>query len=107
MLTRCAIHVEMFGRHHGPVKADLLQQFVADQLLGLPQVPAIDPQSLSRFLARTPQHKVTVMAFSSATRASIPLRHAAQQHEHFIVAGRVQWRDEVTITPHCQCRLNG
>ena len=55
----------------------------------------VDPHTLERFLARVAQHKVTVLAFSTSTKASIPLRHAAQQHQHYVVAGRVQWRHEV------------
>jgi hypothetical protein len=73
----------------------LLQQFVADRLLELPPAPAVDPETIDRFLARVPHHKVAVLAFSTATKASIPLRHAAEQHKHNVVAGRVQWKAEV------------
>lgn len=81
-------------RHSGPLKADLLQQFVADRLLELPPAPAVDPDTIDRFLARVPHHKVAVLAFSTATKASIPLRHAAEQHKDHVVAGRVQWKAE-------------
>ncbi|DBA85275.1 TPA: DnaJ subfamily C member 16 [Trebouxia sp. C0005] len=84
-------------RHSGPLKADLLQHFVADQLLELPAAPAVDPETIDRFLARVPHHKVAVLAFSTATKASIPLRHAAEQHKHHVVAGRVQWKAEDLI----------
>ena len=83
-------------RHHGPIKSDLLQQFVADQLLQLPQVTAVTPHTLDRFLAGVAEHKVTALAFSTAAKASMPLRHAAQQHSQSVTAGRVQWKDEVT-----------
>ncbi len=82
-------------RHSGPLKADLLQQFVADRLLELPPAPVVDPETIDRFLARVPHHKVAVLAFSTATKASIPLRHAAEQHKHHVVAGRLQWKAEV------------
>ncbi|KAL0042325.1 hypothetical protein WJX77_009183 [Trebouxia sp. C0004] len=81
-------------RHSGPLKADLLQQFVTDRLLELPPVPAVDPDTIDRFLARVPHHKVAVLAFSTTTKASIPLRHAAEEHKHNVVAGRVQWKAE-------------
>ena len=85
-----------YRRHHGPIKADLLQQFVADQMLQLPQVTAVTPHTLDRFLASVAQHKVTALAFSTSAKASIPLRHAAQQHSQYVTVGRVQWKDEVT-----------
>ena len=91
----CASPPVVFCRHSGPLKADLLQQFVADQLLELPPAPAVDPDTIDRFLARVPHHKVAVLAFSTATKASIPLRHAAEQHKDHVVAGRVQWKAEV------------
>ena len=89
---------------------EALQQFVADQLLKLPQVAAVKPQSLDKFLARVPQHKVTALAFSSSSRASLPLRHAAQQHERHVVVGRVNWDAEVkpSYCPSCcTCVLMG
>ncbi len=82
-------------RHSGPLKADLLQQFVADRLLDVPPAPAVDPDTIDRFLARVPHHKVAVLAFSTAIKASIPLRHAAEQHKGHVVVGRVQWKPEV------------
>ena len=96
MLHSHALHRLWFCcRHSGPLKADLLQQFVADRLLELPPAPAVDPETIDRFLAHVPHHKVAVLAFSTATKASIPLRHAAEQHKHHVVAGRVQWTAEV------------
>ena len=85
-------------RHHGPIKVDQLQQFVADQLLKLPQVTAVTPQTIDKFLDSVAQHKVSALAFSTSAKASIPLRHAAQQHSQFVAAGRVQWKDEVTYS---------
>lgn len=82
-------------RFHGNLKADALQHFVTNQLLKLLQVPAVSPHNLDKFLAKVPQHKVTVLAFSSSGRPSILLRQAAQQHERHVVAGRVQWVPEV------------
>lgn len=83
-------------RFQGPFNAESLQQFTADQLLKLPQVAAIQPRNLDKFLAKVPQHKVTVLAFSSTSKASVPLRRAAQQHELDVVVGRVHWAAEVT-----------
>lgn len=88
--------VGMVCRFHGPFKADSLQQFTADQLLKLPQVAAVQPRNLDKFLAGVAQHKVTVLAFSSSSKASIPLRRAAQQHKLDVVVGRVHWAAEVT-----------
>ena len=88
----CCVHCSFRGR----LTATSLQHFVADQLLKLPQVSTITPRNLDSFLAKAPQHKVTVLAFtSSPSRASIPLRHAAQQHGRHVVAGRVQWVPQV------------
>lgn len=87
----------MACRFQGPFRAEALQQFVVDQLLKLPQVAAVKPHSLDKFLARVAQHKVTVLAFSSSSRASLPLRHAAQQHERDVVVGRVEWAAEVRL----------
>ena len=83
-------------RFQGPFKADSLQQFTADQLLKLPQVAPVQLTSLRKFLAKVPEHKVTVLAFSSSSKASMPLRRAAQQHELEVVVGRVHWNPEVT-----------
>lgn len=83
-------------RFRGPFNADSLQQFTADQLLKLPHVAALLPRSLDQFLARVPQHKVTVLAFASTSKASVPVRRAAQQHELDVVVGRVHWAAEVT-----------
>ena len=85
-------------RYYGTFKADLLQQFVADELLQLPPIQAVSPHTLDRFLGKVQEHKVTVLAFSASAKASIPLRHAAQQHSHLVTAGRVQWKDEVSIS---------
>ena len=86
-------------RHHGLVKAALLEQFVADQLLQLPPVPAVAASTVNSFLRRVPPHKVTVLAFSTALpKASVPLRHAAVQHKLHVVAGRVQWKAEVSAS---------
>ena len=85
-----------FCRYYGAFKANFLQQFVADELLQLPQVQDVSLHMVERFLSKVPQHKVTVLAFSASAKASIPLRHAVQQHSHFVTAGRVQWNDEVT-----------
>lgn len=92
--SSCSI---MACRFHGPFKAEALQQFVADQLLKLPQVAAVKPQNLDQFLAQVPQYKVTVLAFSSSSRASLPLRHAAQQHARHVVVGRVHWTSDVRL----------
>ena len=83
-------------RFYAPLKADALQHFVANQLLKLPQVLAVSPLNVDRFLARVPHHKVTVLVFSSSGRPSLLLRQAAQQHERHVVAGRVQWAPEVS-----------
>ena len=98
--SRCSI---MACRFHGPLKVEALQQFVADQLLRLPQVTAVKPQSLDKFLARVPQHKVTVLAFSSSSRASLPLRRVAQQHQRHVVVGRVHWNAEVRLGSCLSC----
>ncbi|KAL3131728.1 DnaJ subfamily C member 16 [Trebouxia sp. C0009 RCD-2024] len=90
-------------RFQGPFNAESLQQFTADQLLKLPQVAAIQPRNLDKFLAKVPQHKVTVLAFSSTSKASVPLRRAAQQHELDVVVGRVHWAAE--DLPFWQSRL--
>lgn len=85
-----------FCRYYGAFKADLLQQFVADELLQLPVIQTVSPHTLNRFLDKIPQHKVAVLAFSTSAKASIPLRHAVQQHSHLVTAGRIQWSNEVT-----------
>ena len=98
--SSCSI---MACRFHGPFKVEALQQFVADQLLKLPQVAAVKPQNLDQFLARVPQYKVTVLAFSSSSRASLPLRHAAQQHARHVVVGRVHWTADVRLVFCLSC----
>ena len=100
----------MACRFQGPFKVEALQQFVADRLLKLPQVAAVKPQSLDKFLARVAQHKVTALAFSSSSKASLPLRHAAQQHERYVVVGRVHWKAEVRLgfcLSCCDCMYFG
>jgi len=87
-------------RYKGEIRADLLQQFAADKLLGLPQVPAVTPSSLNKFLGRVPPHKTTLLAFSRTPDASIALRQAVQQTDMLMAAGRVQWQAEVSCAQH-------
>ena len=88
-------------RYKGEFRADLLQQFAADKLLELPQVSAVTPSSLDKFLGRVPPHKTTLLAFSTLTfGASIALRQAVQQTDMLMAAGRVQWQAEVSCAQH-------
>lgn len=85
-------------RYKGEIRADQLQQFAADKLLELPQVPAVTRHSLQNFLAHIPQHKTTLLALSRGPGASLALRQAVQQTSMLVAAGRVQWDAEVRYT---------
>lgn len=86
-------------RYKGGIRADQLQQFAADKLFELPQVPTVTRHSLAKFLAGVPQHKTTLLAFSKTAGASMALRQAVQQTDMLIRAGRVQWKSEVWVPP--------
>ena len=87
-----------YCRHKGEVRADLLQQFAADKLLELSQVPAVTRSTMDKFLARVPLHKTTLLAFSKTPEASVALRQAVQQTDMLMAAGRVQWQVEVSCS---------
>ncbi|KAK9816879.1 hypothetical protein WJX72_006532 [[Myrmecia] bisecta] len=85
----CAVHFR------GQLRSEAIQQWLADEVAGLPHVPAVSPAILDVFLARMPAHKVVVLAFSAVDApASLMLRSVAKRHERMVAMGRVLWTPE-------------
>lgn len=80
----------------GHISASALQSFLADRVLGLPQVPSVTPSSLARLLRCAPHHKVVAVALAEGPGpASLALRSAAQRHGGSIATARGVLRPQV------------
>jgi hypothetical protein len=75
------------------VTTTALADFLADQLLELPAIPEVLPDTLDIWQAKAPAHKVAALALSSRPGGgSLTLRRLALEHSGMVSFGRVHYK---------------
>eukprot|EP00249_Psilotum_nudum_P021768 c28236_g1_i1 orf=101-2203(+) len=83
-------------RYSGVMTVDMVVNWVATKVLGLPQILYYSPQTLvTNFIQKSGPHKVKVLIFSVTGERAVPfLRHASKEYWQYAAFGLVLWHEE-------------